>query len=590
MQCNSCVKGVEWWCQGSSFVTDIKVLALGGYDMILGMEWLEQFSPMWIDWKRKKRRFNLQDKRVTLTGVKDRVEHYKLVNAKQLSGLVKSGAVSRMVQLCVVEKDAAESDSVPPQVTEILTEFVARFQEPTSLPPHRDFDHNIPLIPGARPVNKKPYRYSPQQKDEIEKQVVQMLNQGIIQSSSSPFASPVLLVKKKDGSWRFCIDYRGLNDITEKNKYPMPVVGELLDELAGAKWFTKLDLRSGYHQIRLTECDEAKRAFRTHHGHYEFRVMPFGLTNAPATFQGLMNTIFAHLIKKCVLVFVDDILIYSQTLEDHVSHLREVFQLLQQHELYVKASKCSFAKSHLEYLRHIIGVAGVSTDLGKVKAVQDWLVPKNLRQLRGFLGLVGYYRKFIQGYGLMTNPLTKFLKKDVKYVWSPLAQEAFDSVKQALTQAPVLRLPDFTQQFVVQTDACDKGIGAVLLHQGHPISFLSKALGPRAQALSTYEKECLAILLAIQRWRPYLQHEEFIIQTDHRSLVYLGEQQLTTSIQHKAFVKLMGLQYKIQYKKGVENIVADALSRQKIDDALGAISSGQPRWMVMLKMLKLKGC
>lgn len=464
-------------------------------------------------------------------------------------------------------------------MTEVLTEFVARFQEPTSLPPHRDFDHNIPLIPGARPVNKKPYRYSPQQKDEIEKQVVQMLNQVIIQSSSSPFASPVLLVKKKDGSWRFCIDYRGLNDITEKNKYPMPVVDELLDELAGAKWFTKLDLRSGYHQIRLTECDEAKRAFRTHHGHYEFRGMPFGLINAPATFQGLMNTIFAHLIRKCVLVFVDDILIYSQTLEDHVSHLREVFQLLQQHELYVKANKCSFAKSHLEYLGHIIGVAGVSTDLGKVKAVQDWPVPKNLRQLRGFLGLVGYYRKFIQGYGLMTNPLTKLLKKDVKYVWSPLAQEAFDSVKQALTQAPVLRLPDFTQQFVVQTDACDKGIGAVLLQQGHPISFLSKALGPRAQALSTYEKECLAILLAIQRWRPYLQHEEFIIQTDHRSLVYLGEQQLTTSIQHKAFVKLMGLQYKIQYKKGVENIVADALSRQKVDDALGAISSGQPRWM-----------
>nr|CAE04013.2 OSJNBa0045O17.10 [Oryza sativa Japonica Group] len=273
------------------------------------------------------------------------------------------------------------------------------------------------LLPNAKPVTKKPYRYYPEQKDEIEKQVTQMLQQGIIQSSVSPFASSVLLVKKKDGTWRFCVDYRGLNEIIVKNKYPMSEVEELLDELAGAQWFTKLDLRSGYHQIRLVEQDEAKTAFRTHQGHYEFKVMPFGLTNAPATFQRLMNTIFSAVIRKFVLVFVDDILIYSKSLEEHVDHLRTVFQLLQQHGLFVKANKCSFAQQHLDYSGHIIGVHGASTDPEKVMTVQHWPTPRNLKQLRGFHGLAGYYRKFIKGYGVLTKPLTGLLKKEVKYKW-----------------------------------------------------------------------------------------------------------------------------------------------------------------------------
>lgn len=579
--CNRIVPAVEWWCQGQTFVTDFKVLTLSGYDMILGMEWLETISPMWVDWRRKKLRFTYHNQRLTFIGVKDQINFGKLIIAKQMQGLYKDGAIAQIVQLCQAEVPAHAGQTYPAEIDQVIAEFKERFDEPQGLPPHRQFDHNIPLLPNAKPVTKKPYRYSPQQKNEIEKQVTQMLQQGIIQSNVSPFASPVLLVKKKDGTWRFCVDYRGLNEITVKNKYPMPVVEELLDELADAQWFTKLDLRSGYHQIRLVEQDETKTAFRTHQGHYEFKVMPFGLTNAPATFQGLMNTIFSAVIRKFVLVFVDDILIYSKSLEEHVDHLRTVFQLLQQHGLFVKASKCSFAQQHLDYLGHVIGIHGVSTDPKKVMAVQHWPIPKNLKQLRGFLGLAGYYRKFIKGYGILTKPLTELLKKDVKYKWEQQEQTAFDAVKMALTQSPVLALPDFSKQFVVETDASDKGIGAVLMQQGHPIAFISKALGVKSQMLSTYEKEFMAILLAVNKWRSYLQHAEFVIQTDHKSLTHLNEQQLGTSMQQKAFVKLMGLQYVIKYKKGAENQVADALSRRGEEECV-AITVSTLRWMELV--------
>lgn len=578
MQCDKLAIGVEWWCQGHSFTNDLKVLKLGGYDIILGMDWLEHHSPMWIHWQRKKLRFTYQGKKINLVGVKENLSDCKSVTSKQLKGMLKTGAVSQVVQLCSIAEESLETE-LPPTISAVLKEFQEQFKAPSGLPPHRSFDHSIPLLSGSKPVNVKPYRYAPKQKDEIERQVKEMLLQGIIKPSSSPFASPVLLVKKKDGTWRFCVDYRGLNDITVKNKYPMLVVDELLDELSGAQWFTKLDLRSGYHQIRLVQQDEHKTTFKTHQELYEFRVMPFGLTNAPASFQGLMNTIFDKMIRRNVLVFVDDILVYSKTLEEHVQHLREVFAVLQQHKLFVKASKCSFAKQQLEYLGHIIGAQGVATDPSEVHAVQDWLVPRNLKQLRGFLGLTSYYRKFIKNYGIMTRPLTALLKKGVPFKWAELQQQAFSQVKWAMVQAPVLALPDFSQEFIVETDACDKGIGAVLLQNGHPIAYLSKALGVKAQALFTYEKECLAILMAVNKWRAYLQNNEFVIQTNHKSLTHLGEQKLTTSMQHKAFIKLMGLQYKIRYKQGAENRVADALSRRDADEELSAISVGRPKWL-----------
>ena len=223
-----------------------------------------------------------------------------------------------------------------------------------------------------------------------------MLQQGIIKPSTSPFASPILLVKKKDGTWRFCVDYRHLNNITVKNKYPLPITDELLDELHGAQWFTKLDLRTGYHQIRLLPADEHKTAFKTHNGHWEFKVMPFGLTNAPVTFQAIMNDIFAPMLRKSVLVFVDDILIYSKSMEDHIEHLKEVFAILQANKLLLKRSKCSFAQNQLEYLGHIISAQGVATEPSKVQVVQNWPTLTDIKQLRGFLGLLGYYRKFIK--------------------------------------------------------------------------------------------------------------------------------------------------------------------------------------------------
>jgi hypothetical protein len=300
----------------------------------------------------------------------------------------------------------------------LLQQFDHLFNTPNQLPPPRDADHKIQLIPEAQPVRIRPYHYSPIQKNEIEAQVHQILQTEVIRPSTNEFASPVLLVRKTDGSWRFCVDYRHLNAITMKHKHPMPVVDELLDEISGAKWFTKLDFSSGYHQIRMANGDEYKTTFRTHQGLYEFLVMPFGLTNASATFQSLMNKIFASLLRRGVLVFMDDILIYSTTLEEHVKLLMEVFKILEQHHFYIKRSKCLFAQHSVEYLGHVISAEGVATNPSKVQAVLNWPTPKNVKQLRGFLGLTGYYRKFIQYYGMIARPLTDLLKKGCHFQWT----------------------------------------------------------------------------------------------------------------------------------------------------------------------------
>lgn len=313
----------------------------------------------------------------------------------------------------------------------------------------------------------------------------------------------MLLVRKKDGSWRFCIDYRYLNALTLKTKFPIPVFDQLVDELSKAKWFSTLDLASGYHQICLRQGEEFKIAFSTHHGHFEFKVMAFGLSGASGTFQGAMNCILAPLLRKCVLVFFYDILVYSATFTDHVVHLGEVLSLLARDKWQVKLSKCSFACQQISYLGHVLSANGVATDPAKVTAILDWPTP-TFKELRSFLGLAGYYRRYVRYFAVIAKSLTCLLKKNELFVWTSAHEDSFQALKSALSSALVLVVPDFDKPFCLETDACAHGVGAILLQDGHPLAFISKPLGPRTQGLSTYEKEYLAILLAVDQWRHYL--------------------------------------------------------------------------------------
>ena len=383
----------------------------------------------------------------------------------------------------------------------------------------------------------------------------------MIRPSNSPFSSPVLLVKKTNGTWRFCVDYRALNNITVKDKYPIPVIDELLDELHGARFFSKFDLRAGYHQIRVQEEDIPKTAFRTHEGHYEFVVMLFGLTNAPATFQSLMNDLFRPYLRKFILVFFDDILVYSKTWKDHLLHLQIVFHIFATNQLFAKASKCQFGVPQVRYLGHIITASGVSVDPDKVQVVVAWPTPSTARGVRGFLGLVDYYRKLIRNFGSMAASLTILLTKE-KFCWNSEAAAAFQQLKTALTTPPTLCLPDFSQRFVIECDASGVEIGTVLTQHNQPVAFFSEALKGSTLALSTYEKEMLAIVKAVRKWRSYLLGKPFTVRTDHKILKYLLEQRITTPAQSRWIPKLLGYDYIIEYKRGSENQAADSLSRQ----------------------------
>ena len=322
---------------------------------------------------------------------------------------------NEVTYLAALKEDLIDpmGDPMPMEVKKVLDEFkdVMPPESPKRLPPRRKEDHKIELELGVKPPAMGPYRMAPPELEDLRRQLKELLDAGFIQPSMAPYGAPVLFQKKHDGSLRMCIDYRALNKVTVKNKYPIPLIADLFDQLGRARYFTKLDLRSGYYQVRIAEGDEPKTTYVTRYGSYEFLVMPFGLTNAPATFCTLMNKIFHPFLDKFVVVYLDDIVIYSNTLEEHVDHLRKVFRLLRQNELYVKKEKCSFSLGEVGFLGHRIKDGKLMMDESKIKAIQEWDPPTEVPQLKSFLGLVNYYRRFIKGYSARAAPLTDLLKK-----------------------------------------------------------------------------------------------------------------------------------------------------------------------------------
>lgn len=431
-------KDVSLQLQEVHITQDFIVLEPGSADIILGIQWLRTLGN--VRWIGRRKSYHLtQTQAVTLRGDVDvQTTEQKLITDEE--GLEWDGNMFKLFLATVSEL------TIPKEIVDVLEDYNEVFAEPTGLPPVQGFKHSIRFWDGTKPMSVRPYHCPHVQMEAIETMVKHMCDAGLIRNNISPYSSPVLLVKKKDEGWRFCVDYIAANKATIPDKFPIPVIDQLLEELNGAVIFSKLDLRSGYHQIRMAEADIEKTAFRTHEGQYEFVVMPFGLTNAPATFQDLMNEIFKPFLRKFVLVFFDDILVYISSLEEHKIHLAAVIQTLIDHQLYANKKKCLFGQTQVEYLGHIISAAGVATDPNKISAMKNWPTPRSVKEIRSFLGLTGYYRKFLKAYGVLARPLTDLLKIE-NFDWTGLSQKAFEGLKTTVMTAPVLALLDFNLPF-----------------------------------------------------------------------------------------------------------------------------------------------
>ena len=399
--------------------------------------------------------------------------------------------------------------------------------------------------------------------------VHEFLATGFLRNSTSSANAPILFVKKNDGTLRPCNDYRGLNDITIKDRYPLPLINDMFDQIRGATVFSKIDLRGAYNLVRIKEGDEWKTAFRTKYGHFEYQVMPFGLTNAPAAFQRLMNDTLKDMLDKFAICLLDDIGIYSQTREEHIVHVRAVLEALRQRKLYAKFSKCEFFKDEIVFLGHTVSAKGIEMCQDKVKSILEWPILESRDNILSFLGLANYYRRFIDNFSKITFPLTQLLKKETKFVWGEEQQHAFDELKRQFTKSPILTFADPEKPYIVETDASDLALGAVLIQTsdkgiGLPIAFYSRKLIPAELNYEVYDKELLAIIEAFANWRQYLMGAKHSVQvfSDHKTLEYFMKTKTLTRRQARWALFLSEFSFVIHYKKGSANIVADALSRR----------------------------
>lgn len=571
------------------------VTDLGKADLFLGHEWIAHHNPS-IDWQKKIVEFNRcppECQHVTTEG-----EHIFMLNTssylhsrKEYLDTVHIRAKTSVAMEIAIEQHHAQRERTFEElVPEQYHDFRDVFLQSTFdvLPEHRPYDHVIELLPDAKPYCGKVYPMTLDEQDALDAFLEENLRTGRIHPSKSPWGAPFFFVKKKDGKLRPVQDYRKLNAMTKKNKYPLPLMSELLDKLKGAKYFTKLDIRWGYNNIRMADGDEEKAAFLTNRGLYEPLVMFFGLSNSPSTFQMMMNDIFRDLVLKGkVIVYLDDILIFSNSLTEHRVIVRQVLQLLRENKLTVKPEKCEFEVQETEYLGHIIAPGIIKMDPAKVTGVTSWPTPTSKREVQGFLGFANFYRRFIQGFSSIAAPLNR-LTGLVEWIWTEAEQQAFDRIKTAITTAPVLAVPNDHDPFKVECDASKFALGAELAQlqngQWHTIAFLSKSLSPAERNYEIYDREMLALITALDEWRHFLKgaQTQFEIHSDHKNLEYFRKPQRLNPRQARWVLTLQDYDFTLTHRPGRTMGKPDALSRRPDhdigDDGNEDITMLKPEW------------
>lgn len=554
---------------------DFAAVDLEAYSMVLGYPWLYDVDPR-ISFRTHSWEYREELAKVDLLTAEEFAAVLEDVeeNVPLFGAYFQPRRTKVLIATFSEGNEGAQAQRIPEEYTEFSEVFSE--EKAAELPAIDGPSHAIELKEGAAPPWGPMYVLAEKEMDALREYLSKMLHRGWIRRSSSPAGAPILFVPKKDGGLRLCVDYRALNEITIKNRAPLPLISETLDRLSKAVIFTKLDLKDAYHRIRIRAGDEWKTAFRTRYGHFEYCVMPFGLCNAPATFQQYINEALAGLIDVFCVVYLDDILIFSEKAEEHASHVRQVLERLQRYKLFVNPKKCDFHTDRVEFLGFVISTTGVSMEQSRINAIKDWPVPISFREIQVFLGFANFYRRFIHRYSHHAAPLTSLLRgakdgrKTGPFEFGPEALEAFEKLKEAFTQAPILAHFEPGLRTMVETDASRFAIGGVLsqLHgetpdaRWHPVAFYSKKMTPTQQSYHTGDQEMLAIITAFDEWRHYLAYSAstVIVKTDHDNLKRFMQKKLNGR-QVRWAQKLSEFDFRIEYRPGRSN-PADGPSRR----------------------------